>query len=193
MSWAYKSSGVFRFATEDEDFSTGMPLYQCAQTESLPPAGLNVSQNSAALTYYNYNVPGALVTVTRVAGSSGRVTLDYSTEDGTSLTSIPLGDTPAIAGMDYTPVSGTLVFDDFEMSKTILVPIIYRGLTAFDQTNRVFGVVLSNPQLDYLESGAVSQPRVDPQFSTAMVKILNVNADPYGPDYDSTSIHHNGF
>jgi uncharacterized delta-60 repeat protein len=183
LSWAYKSSGVFRFATEDEDFSTGMPLYQCAQTESYPPMGLNVSQNSVALTYYNYNVPGALVTVTRVAGSSGRVTLVYSTEDGTSLPSIPSGDTPAFAGRDYTPVSGTLVFDDYEMSKTILVPIINRGLTAFDQTNRVFGVVVSNPQLDYLESGAVSQPRVDPQFSTAMVKILNVNADPYGPDY----------
>src|ERR1035437_8790266 len=187
LSWAYKSSGVFRFATEDEDFWTGMPLYQCAQTESYAPMGLNVSQNSAVLTYYKYNVPGALVTVTRVAGSSGRVTLDYSTEDGTSLTSIPLGDTPAIAGVDYTPVSGTLVFDDYEMSKTILVPISYLrafgGGISFDQTNRVFGVVLSNPQLDYLESGAVSQPRVDPQFSTAMVKILNVNADPYGPDY----------
>src|ERR1035437_5777093 len=159
--------------------------------------GLNVSQNSVVLTYYNYNVPGALVTVTRVAGSSGRVTLDYSTEDGTSLNAIPPGDTPAFAGTDYTPVSGTLVFDDYEMSKTILIPIsylsafgggisgggIFGGGIPFDQTNRVFGVVLSNPQLDYLESGAVSQPRVDPQFSTAMVKILNVNADPYGPDY----------
>src|ERR1035437_9781960 len=158
--------------------------------------GLNVSQNSVVLTYYNYNVPGALVTVTRVAGSSGRVTLDYSTEDGTSLNAIPPGDTPAFAGTDYTPVSGTLVFDDYEMSKTILIPIsylsafgggisgggIFGGGIPFDQTNRVFGVVLSNPQLDYLESGAVSQPRVDPQFSTAMVKILNVNADPYGPD-----------
>src|ERR1035437_5772882 len=191
MSWAYKSSGVFRFATEDKDSSTMMPLYQCAQTESYPPMGLNISANSMALTYYNYNVPGALVTVTRVAGSSGRVTLAYSTEDGTSLPSIPLGDTPAIAGVDYTPVSGTLVFDDYEMSKTILIPISYFntlgggvlvGTILGDQTNRVFGVVLSNPRLDYLESGAVSQPRVETQFGTAIVKILNVNADPYGPD-----------
>src|ERR1035437_7800614 len=188
LSWAYKSSGVFRFATEDKDFSTDMPLYQCAQTESLPPMGLNISANSAIFTYYNYNAPGVLVTVTRVAGSSRRVTVNYTNVDGTSLPSIPSGDMPAIAGTDYTPVGGTLVFDDFEMSKTILVPIIYGGPIAGDQTNRVFGIQLlddggvTTPARDYLESGAVSQPRVDPQFSTAMIKILNVNADPYGPD-----------
>ena len=34
-------------------------------------------------TYYNYNAPGVLVTVTRVAGSTGRATVNYQTVDGT--------------------------------------------------------------------------------------------------------------
>ena len=34
LHWAYKSSGVFRFATEDFDYMTGLPLYQAAETES---------------------------------------------------------------------------------------------------------------------------------------------------------------
>ena len=189
LNWAYKPSGVFRFATEDFDKTTAFPLYQTAQTESLPPTGGN-NANSVVSTYYNYNAPGVLVTVTRTAGSSGRVMVDYST---TSLTSGG-NDVPAVAGFDYTPVSGTLVFDDYEMSKTILVPIVSSSQITFPfvpsgsggfVANTVFGLTLTNARLDSLEASDVSQPRVDPSFSTAMVKILNVNADPYGPDLDT--------
>ena len=191
LHWAYKSSGVFRFASEDVDITTGLlpggnptgyPLYQTAQTESLLPNGTANDANSTILTYYQYNVPGVLVTVTRVAGSAGRAMVDYQTVDGSSLPVLPIGDVGAVAGTDYKPVSGTLVFDDYEMSKTILVPIIYTG----SQTNSVFGVQLSNPRPpdwpDPQEASDVSQPRVDPNFSLALVKILSVEADPYGPD-----------
>ena len=196
LNWAYKSSGVFRWATEDHDPETGQPLYQTSQTESQLPTGLNNSSVSVVSTYYPYNVAGALVTVTRVAGSTGRVSVDYSTEDGTS---VPIGfnDVPAVAGIDYQPVSGTLIFDDYEMSKTILIPIRNNsgngssggggngglGGSGANLYNMDFGVVLSNPQLDPLESSDVSPPRVDPTFNTAVVKILNPAADPYGPDY----------
>src|ERR1019366_3796727 len=50
-----------------------------------------------------------------VAGSSGRVLVDYNTVDG-STNMLNNGDVPAVANQDYTPVSGTLIFDDFEMS-----------------------------------------------------------------------------
>ncbi len=135
---AYKSSGVFRFATEDVDLSTGLstnttwqspsgtnyqgmghlagfPLYQCAETESdylvkYVPEGYSVLK-----TYYSYNPPGVLVTVTRVAGSTGRATVGYQTLDGTYLTNYypagltnywpatnwPIGDVAAHAGVDY--------------------------------------------------------------------------------------------
>jgi len=214
LNWAYKPAGVFRFASEDEDPYTGRLLYQTAETESYPINGLNNAGNSTVLTYYDYNAPGALVTVTRVAGSIGRATVNYRTVDGTALSFVAPNDKPAfgevttnvvtntfvfggftntfvstnLVSPDFTAVSGTLVFDDFEMSKTILIPIIYKGLAAGDQANRVFGIQLiddggaTSPMLDPLESGDVSPPRVDPTFSTAIVRILNVNADPYGPD-----------
>ena len=202
LNWAYKSSGVFRFATEDVDYTTGLPLYQAAETESdylvhYVPVG-----NAVLFTYYNYNVPGVLVTVTRVAGSTGRAVVGYKTVDGVSLTNATTGATNypsnevgAVAGIDYTPVSGTLVFDDYEMSKTILVPILDPGPfgpvpfgSGGTTNNTFFGVELvddgglTSPALDPLESGDVAPPRVDPNFGTALVKILNVNADPYGPD-----------
>jgi uncharacterized delta-60 repeat protein len=198
LNWAYKSSGVFRWATEDVDpyaYSTSsayMPVYKTSDTESVTPSGLNNSSLSVVSTYYNYNAPGALVTVTRTAGSSGRALVDYTTVDGDNLPSgysISSYDMAAYAGANYTSVSGTLVFDDFEMSKTILIPIIGSSDTSH---NSEFGVVLSNPQLDPYESGGVSPPRVDPAFNVALVKILNTDADPNGPDYIQ-QVSTNGF
>ena len=52
-------------------------------------------------------------------------------------------------------------------------------------------MTLTNAQLDPVEANSEfppSQPRVDPTFNTAMVKILNVNADPYGPDTDTNGM-----
>ena len=59
LSWAYESSGVFRFATEDQDWLTGLPLYQTAKTESLAPQGNgDVDVDTVVGTYYIYNAPG---------------------------------------------------------------------------------------------------------------------------------------
>ena len=230
LNLAYKSSGVFRFASEDVDYSTalstnktwkvgtnsysgmgyltGFPLYQCTETESAYAIKYVPEGNSIKFTYYNYNPPGVLVTVTRVAGSTGRAKVRYQTLDGTYLmnyyppgmtyqwpgTNWPIGDVAAVAGVDYTPVSGTLVFDDYEMSKTILIPIIDNssGQNHFGSggtTNNTFFCVqliddggVTSPALDPLEAGDVAPPRVDPFFNLALVKILNVQADPYGPD-----------
>ena len=158
MNWAYKSSGVFRFATEDVDHSTGLPLYQAAETESDYQVNYVPVGNAVLFTYYTYNVPGVLVTVTRVAGSTGRATVNYQTVDGASLPFMPLPPIPtaiatnipyvgAVAGVDYVGVTNTLVFDDYEMSKHILIPIIDAGISGSGGTtnNTVFGVQLSVP------------------------------------------------
>ena len=262
LNWAYKSSGVFRWATEDVDpyasfpisssYNTVyMPRYKTSDYESETPSGLNNSSLSVVSTYYNYNAPGVLVTVTRIAGSSGRVLVDYTTVDGDNLPSsysissydapahgggnttteitvnvdtngVPIAALPSYTNIlatsvgNYTPVSGTLVFDDFEMSKTLLIAVnpsssiisygsnplyvtnVYmvtsNGYVFVTNTslllvssasttqNTEFGLVLSNPRLDPYESSFVSPPRVDPTFNTALVEILNTEADPYGPD-----------
>src|ERR1039458_3982826 len=197
LNWAYQPSGVFRFATEDID-QTGitdtngnpMLLYQCAENETSRRwqgvVDLDL-YNTTMHTYFDYNVPGVLVTVTRVAGSSGRVTVDYTTMNGLdgNLSQLTNGDNAAQAGVDYgylynpNPISGTLVFNDFEMSKTILIPIL--DDYGFSQPNRDFTVVLSNPQLDPGEwPDVVSPPRVDSTYYHALVRILDVDIDPKG-------------
>jgi Domain of unknown function (DUF4394)/Calx-beta domain/Bacterial Ig domain len=73
--------------------------------------------------------------------------VDYATTPGT-----------AQAGADYTSVSGTLTFHEFQAKKTITIPIIDDGVTEFDFER--FTLSLSNPtagmQLDrYYPSTAI--------------------------------------
>jgi uncharacterized delta-60 repeat protein len=173
FNWAYHPSGMFRFATEDIDQTgTGMLLYKCSETE-----GLNDYLNGFNDNYFD-DPEGVLVTVTRVAGSFGRVQVDYATADGKPVGKVN-GDGVAVAGIDYEPVSGTLTFDDYEMSKTIFIPVsIYGGNGGTAEPNRDFSVVLSNPRRDPQESAEVSPPRVDANFGAALVRILDANADP---------------
>ncbi|MCP4657953.1 MAG: hypothetical protein GY856_21300, partial [bacterium] len=58
--------------------------------------------------------PEALVTVRRVDGSAGAISVDYTTIDGT-----------ALADADFEPSSGTLTFDDQDsQAQTLQVPIL---------------------------------------------------------------------
>ena len=59
------------------------------------------------------------------------------------------------------------------MTKKFVVPIF-----SFSDTNRQFGVFLSNPRLDANESPEVSAPRLDPALGAALIRILNVWDDP---------------
>ena len=230
LNWAYHSAGIFRFASESQDHTTGVPgktgqlggafgigplgsgypgmmLYQVAETEEFGYRQGNTPDfDTTVHSRYQFSAfsAGVLVTVTRVGGSSGRVTVGYSTVDGDQLSDhytfdptndvtipdgvpIPLsGDAAAHSFTDYEPVTGTLTFDDFEMSKTILIPIVDDfGLA---QPNRDFGVVLFTPQKDLLESPVVSQPRLDPIYSQALVRILDADVDPRGPSVASLVI-----
>ena len=188
LHWAYHPGGVFRFATEDIDQTglhgtNGNPLllYHASETESdwRQTGTQDIDETYITQhTYYSYETPGLLVTVTRLAGSSGRVAVDYATVDGDPNT-ITNGDAPAFANRDYYPEFGTLVFDDYEMSKTILIPII--DDVGLSQPNRDFTVVLSNPRRDPAESPHVSDPRVDSIFGQALCRILDCDIDPtYG-------------
>ncbi|HEV7394867.1 MAG TPA: Calx-beta domain-containing protein [Pyrinomonadaceae bacterium] len=70
------------------------------------------------------------ITVLRKGGSTGSLTIDYATIDGT-----------ATAGLDYTATSGTLTFNAGETSKIIQIPILDDAVTELDEN---FTVVLRN-------------------------------------------------
>ena len=78
LSWAYSSSGAFRFATEGLLTAGNLivPYYQASSLESIGAADPTTFQ-----TYYTYDVPGVLVSVTRIGGGAGRALVDYTTSD----------------------------------------------------------------------------------------------------------------
>ncbi|HWQ92496.1 MAG TPA: Calx-beta domain-containing protein, partial [Clostridia bacterium] len=160
LNWAYHSSGTFRFTTQ---------MFECADTESEI-----IGNDTVAIR--EHNQPGVLVTVTRVGGSSGRVLVDYATEDGTAL-----APTPPDNNGDYWPAAGTLEFRDFELSKTILItvrPNTPAILTEDNMLSRYFIVRLSNPRLAAEESLEVSPPKLDPVMSASIVRIYDTSYDP---------------
>jgi hypothetical protein len=76
-----------------------------------------------------------LVTVNRVGGSSGVLTVPYSTIDGT-----------AVAGQNYTAVSGTLTWADRDAApKTFTVPLLNQSV---GPTGKSFQVSLGQTGLD---------------------------------------------
>ena len=211
LNWALHPSGVFRFASENADitgltYSNGqnLLLHEVSQNETARnTAGVNgtAAYKTTVNINYTFDVPGALVKVTRVGGSSGRVQVNYTTASVTNdsylisptqpannfnnfnnntYTYLNNGDVAAVAGTDYVPVSGTLTFDDSEMSKTIFIPIKNNFV---NDGNLDFIVVLTNSTLDVAESSDVQPPRIDNTYNQILVRILNTQIDPNGPSY----------
>lgn len=73
----------------------------------------NVGQLQYSAPTYNVDesVGTATISVNRVNGSDGRISVDYATTNGTA------------SAADFTSQSGTLTFDDLETTKTITIPI----------------------------------------------------------------------
>ena len=81
---------------------------------------------------YTVGEPGGIVTITvlRTGGLAGNVTVNYSTANDT-----------AMAGQDYTAVSGTLTFTGGQTSASFSVPIVNDGIA---EPNEEFIVILSD-------------------------------------------------
>jgi Calx-beta domain-containing protein len=74
----------------------------------------------------------ATVTVERVGGRSGTVTVDYATSDGT-----------ATAGSDYTATNGTLTFNPGDTTETFDIPITWDGQA--EGADETVNLTLFNP------------------------------------------------
>ncbi|MSR55965.1 MAG: tandem-95 repeat protein [Gemmataceae bacterium] len=77
----------------------------------------------------NENAGTASITVHRVNGSDGRLTVDYATSNGTA------------GASDYTPTSGALTFEDLETVKTINIPLTN---DSSDEADETVNLTLSN-------------------------------------------------
>jgi hypothetical protein len=75
-----------------------------------PAAGPGTIQLAANTFTFSADRKPLAVTVTRTGGSTGTVTINYATSDGT-----------AVAGVDYAPASGTLTFMPGETTQTIFL------------------------------------------------------------------------
>ncbi len=91
----------------------------------------------------------------------------------------------ATEGVDYIPISGTLVFDDHQMSSDIFVDVapnidflnVFLGLP---DANRVLVGILSNPQRDPLEVPNIGSPTALSSLTNTLINILD--QDVAGPD-----------
>jgi uncharacterized delta-60 repeat protein len=113
---------------------------------------------------------GALVKITRTGGAVGRVMVDWATVEGGT----------AIAGQDYTPTNGTAIFDDFQMSTNVLVPI--RSDFSFG-INKAIRIVLSNPRPapeEEAERPGIIRPALGPGAASQIV-ILDINNGEFLP------------
>lgn len=87
---------------------------------------------SAANYTVNENTSSVTISVNRIFGSQGYVSVGYSTSDGT-----------ATAGQDYTTTFGILAWADGDTtSKTFQIPITDDG---FDEPNKTVNLILDNP------------------------------------------------
>jgi len=110
------------------------------------------------------NAGSATLTVSRVDGARGTVTVDYKTA--------PINATP---GLNYTPVSGTLPFPNGVTSETIVIPVLDNP---YDNHNELVSVVLSNvqttetlgkPILGTPSTATLTIQDIDPDFNPLVV------------------------
>jgi hypothetical protein len=104
------------------------------------------------------------ITVVRTGSTAGQVTVDYGTADGT-----------ALAGQDYAPTAGTLVFPPGAASETVTIPILR------DTPNtgpRMFGLGLGNPT----GGASLGNP------STTVLTILESGSTPPALSINSVSV-----
>jgi CSLREA domain-containing protein len=120
--------------TIGQPFPVGRAVTATASTNAAPrdtsefsPCSSAGAVGSAEFARDTFNfiedIGDAPITVNRVGGSAGTLTVNYATVPGT-----------ATEGTDYTAVSGTITFAAGETSKTFTVPVVNDGVSEPDET-----------------------------------------------------------
>ena len=140
------------------------------------------------------SAPGALITVTRTNGSTGRVMVDFSATNvfistnifGTNNLTNFFAIRPAVPGLDYIPTNGTLVFDDFQMSTNFVVPIYSAAASTLSYGQAQVQLVLSNPRPwtdtnnpSLSEDPTLIQPTLNTNGDSAILNIVSASVPGY--------------
>jgi hypothetical protein len=129
--------GIALPAADATDTANSMNLNRLAvssiKTQVIPSASLPGSLQFTATSYSTTEAAGTVtVTVSRVGGSFGAVSVQYATSNGS-----------AVSGLDYVPSSGNLNWANGDAAnKTFNITVTNDGV---NENTEVFNVSLSNP------------------------------------------------
>ena len=139
--YRFENGGTFRMSLTD----LGTTDTSCGAAKPGGPMQISVADTSVRESSDRRKYMSFIVTLDRRADAA--VTVDYTTVNGT-----------ATAGQDYEATSGTLVFDQGDVQKTIDVPIEY---DSHDEDDETLTLVLSNPTVAQIERGVATGTIVD--------------------------------
>lgn len=140
------------------DFTTGSGKFEVASLD------YGVMENAGSVS----------VTINRYNGSTGDVTLNYSTVDDT-----------AKSGIDYIKTTGVVTFKDGEISKTINIPIIDNLVT---NSNKTFYFNISNNSGSALLGTNVSSKITIVDDEEVKPGVLEFSGFDYAIDYNKDKI-----
>ncbi|WP_413166086.1 Calx-beta domain-containing protein [Capilliphycus salinus ALCB114379] len=146
------------------------PVPQPTPTPTPVPGKLEFSVASINV---DENATNATITVNRIEGTDGIVTVDYATENNT-----------ALAGIDYTATSGTLTFADGETSKSFTIPILEDTAV---EGNEFFNLNLTNATGDAILGMATSTVNIVDN-DVLMPGSINFSAATFSVNEDGTPI-----
>ena len=180
------------FKSTAGEFNFTASLYRVTENESIHTSLSPVNDRPYTIDN-DREVLGAMLTVNRLNGHTGRVLVDWYTTNKFSLTNSffdPLYPyywygyyfgtnwAGAVENFDYTATNGTLVFDDFQTSTNFVIPVDYSFYgSIYSLTNApvlYFNVVLANPRSDTNENPQVIIPTLG-ATNSALVGIAQVN------------------
>jgi CubicO group peptidase (beta-lactamase class C family) len=125
-------AAMFNVAVDDTVFSSFITRLQRLTESTSSWPGDDSTRISLAADGFSVDASEGelIIGVKRTGASQGVVSVHYATAEGT-----------AIAGTDFTPISGTLIFGDDEITQTIAVPILKDSRMV---GNRAFTLALSD-------------------------------------------------
>lgn len=124
---------------------------------------------------YNGNdtrdLQGAVVTIRRTGGYTGRVVVDYVIRDNTARAGFEYG---TVTNSTAVPVAGRITFDDWQMSTNFVVPILPALLSglgnnsvSFNTNDTFFSIYITNVLADPNPvNGYLEATNLQPTFST---------------------------